>query len=254
MSKTIHAKIKDRIGELPEGSVFVLSDFSDLADPKTVSKTLTRLCQGGGVAKVMRGVFWKPFAFSSEDDDRILRDLSDEYSSDVEVEFVGAGADLPSGAGGAPATPVKTGPDPDSVARALARNNLWQIVPSGDTARHLIGIAPDAPAVWTYITDGAYRTYSYGDTVISFQHASSKFMSQMSEKTAVVIQVIKTYGKDRIPDWLGEKLRQVFRVSDWPVIISESRHTTAWIAAAVRKLSADDRAGRVTEQTPRFQS
>ena len=236
MSKTIHAKIKERIGGLPEGSVFVLSDFSDLADPKTVSKTLTRLCQCGGVAKVMRGVFWKPFAFSPEDDDRILLDLSDEYSGDVEVEFVDGDEGMPVPAAASPVfeTPV---PDPDKVARALARNNLWNIVPSGNTARHLMGIDPEMPEVWTYITDGAYRTYSYGNIVISFQHASARFFSQMSEKTAILVQVIKTFGKDCVPDWLGEKFRSVFRISDWAAVISESRHTTAWIAAAVKKLA-----------------
>ena len=152
MSKSIHGKIREKISDMPEGSVFVLSDFSDIADSKTVSKTLTRLCSAGIIDKVMRGVFWKPFAFSSEDDDRILLDLSDEYSGDIEVEFVDGDEGMPVPAAASPVFEAPV-PDPDKVARALARNNLWNIVPSGYTARHLMGIDPERPEVWTYITE-----------------------------------------------------------------------------------------------------
>lgn len=63
MWNTKHSKIYNilnRIEEMKAGSVFVISDFNDIANDKTASKTLTRLGESKVIAKVFRGVFWKP--------------------------------------------------------------------------------------------------------------------------------------------------------------------------------------------------
>jgi len=211
---------------MPDGSVFVISDFSDLADQKTVSKTLTRLCKSGLAGKVMRGVFWKAGKITEDD---IKLDF-DEEDENIEVDVIDEPAEFIEG----------EGPDPDKVARALARSYLWKLVPSGDTAKHLIGIDSNAPAIWTYITDGAYRVYKYGNTIISFQHASSKFISSMSEKTALLVQVMKCYGKDAMPAGVLEKIKSFYKNSDKAAIISESKNTTSWIASSIRRLFRAD--------------
>ena len=47
---------------MPGGAVISVADFIDLASPKTVSKTLTRICDNGVIHRVMRSIFWKPVA------------------------------------------------------------------------------------------------------------------------------------------------------------------------------------------------
>lgn len=54
-----HSKIYNYIKKKPKGSVFVLSDFYEIAEPKTVSKIMERLTKEGVVSRIRRGVFWK---------------------------------------------------------------------------------------------------------------------------------------------------------------------------------------------------
>ena len=80
-------QIRDRIINAPEGSVFVNSDFADIADNNTIKQSINRLIQEGVLRRVIRGVFEKP-----------------KYSK-LLGEYVAA--------------------DPDAVAKALARCYHW---------------------------------------------------------------------------------------------------------------------------------
>lgn len=60
MWRSQHSQIKKYIKRQPKGTVFVLSDFFEIAEPKTVSKIMERLTKDGVVNRVRRGVFWKP--------------------------------------------------------------------------------------------------------------------------------------------------------------------------------------------------
>ena len=203
--KGCNEAIRTRIAGMPAGSVFVLSDFSDVAGIKTVSKTLTRLCGAGLVEKLSRGVFWKP---------------------------VGSGE-----------------PFPDNVAQALARCNCWTAVPSGDTAKHIAGIEKEAPGNWTYITDGTNRVYDFGGFVITFKHASSRFFGAMSSGTALLVQVIKALGKEALPEAVVNQLYRFFASADPKKLIDESRRTTAWIYASIKKLFAKRQNGPAVQKS-----
>lgn len=194
MWHSLHKQIEIRIENSPESSVFVVSDFADIASPKTVSKTLSRLSENGTLKKVMRGVFWKP-----------------DTSFDK--------------------------PHPDSVARALARENLWRLVPCGDTALHMLGVSDKKnDETWTYITDGTYRNYTYDGIKISFMHASGKAFSAMSERSALLVQVLKAYGKDCISDEALKKIRTLFSPDEITKILQETKHTTEWVYKMIKNM------------------
>ena len=82
-------KIQERIRTAAEGSIFVNSDFADIADTETVRRNLNRLVQSGILRRILKGVYEKP-----------------EYSEMLK-EYVAA--------------------DPDAVAKALARSYHWKI-------------------------------------------------------------------------------------------------------------------------------
>ncbi len=183
-------KLELRIHAMPSGSVFTISDFSELASPKTVSKMLARLEGENGIERVLRGIYWKPDGIHSS-------------------------------------------PSPDRVAKALARENTWQLVPCGATALHLFGLDEKIPEEWTYVTDGTYRNYSYDGKKISFMHTTGKILSTMSEKTALLVQVLKAYGKEHINDEIVAQIASVLKFEDIKKIMEETRHTTEWIANVI---------------------
>ena len=175
------------------GTVMVITDFVDVAQPKTVSKMLTRLEEEGAVERVLRSVYWKP-----------------------------AG--------------IEEGPKPNDVAEALARENSWVLAPSGDTALFLMGLQTEIPPTWTYITSGTYQDYSYGGTRISFTHTNHKFFAAMSKKTRLLVQCLKAFGHEHLSE---EKMKELYRKCrdwNWKAILSETKHATGWVSAAVIRL------------------
>ena len=52
--------IKERISKEADGSVFVLSDFSDIAEASAVRKAITRIENDKTLICIMRGVYYKP--------------------------------------------------------------------------------------------------------------------------------------------------------------------------------------------------
>lgn len=128
---------------------------------------------------------------------------------------------------------VHSSPNPDAVARALARGNTWRLVPCGATALHLFGLSEQTPDEWTYVTDGTYRSYCYDGKKISFMHTTGKLFSTMSEKTALLIQVLKAYGKEQITDEIMARIGSFLNSEERKRIIQETKNTTEWIADVI---------------------
>lgn len=127
-------------------------------------------------------------------------------------------------------------PEPDKVAKALARNNRWKAIPCGETVLYLLGLVSRIPAKWTYITDGTYRSYECGDSLIEFHHTTGDIIHTVSEKTALLIQTLKAYGKDRISDELLITIHNAFKIADPSRIMEESKLAAEWISNAVSRM------------------
>ena len=191
-------QILSRIESMTKGEVFIISDFSDLADEATVRKALSRLEEDGKIRRIMRGVYENPK----------FNDFLGEY--------------------------VK--PHPDKIAKALARNYGWTIVPCGDTALNMLGLSTQVPAVWLYVSDGNYREYTCGNFVIQFKRTANKEISKISFKTALVIQAIKALGKDKITGDVIEKIRSLTTDEEKKQMFVEAKYATAWIYDVIKEI------------------
>lgn len=187
-----------RIESMPKGEVFIISDFSDLADDAAIRKVLSRLEEDGKIRRIMRGVYENPK----------FNDFLGEY--------------------------VK--PHPDKIAKALARNYGWTIVPCGDTALNMLGLSTQVPAVWLYVSDGNYREYTCGNFVIQFKRTTNKEISKISFKTALVIQAIKALGKDKITGDVIEKIRSLTTDTEKEQMFVEAKYATAWIYDVIKEI------------------
>jgi hypothetical protein len=190
--------IRNRIDAAKSGSVFILSDFSDLAEPDAVRKAITRLENDGTLTRVMRGVYYKP-----------------EFNEMLDENVV---------------------PHPDDVAHALARNYGWTIAPCGDTAMNLLGLSEQVPSQWVYVSDGAYREYSYGNATLYFKRTAKKELSNMSPKSALIVQALKTCGKDGVTQKMIEKLRSVTTGDERKALLSETQYATSWIYETIKEI------------------
>lgn len=195
-------KIKKRIAEAEIGSVFVLSDFSDIAETDAVRKAITRIESDKVLVRVMRGVYYKP-----------------EYNALLD-EFVA--------------------PSPDAVAHALARNYGWTIVPCGDTALNLLGLSTQVPSQWVYVSDGAYKEYSFGNTTLKFKRTTNKEISKVSYKTALTIQALKALGKDNVTDAVISRLKKALTRQEKANMLAEAKSATSWVYELIKKICKDE--------------
>ena len=199
MKRPIYLKeIKKKILSAKNDSVFVSTDFTDITDKKTASVCLARLEADGIIKRIFRGIYYKP-----------------EYNVFLE-EYIA--------------------PMPDSVAHALARNNGWTIIPSGDAVLNLLGLSTQVPATWVYMSNGPYKQYTYGNTSIQFKRTTAKETSNISYKTALIIQALKALGKENIDDAAVKKMERALTISEKKAMLEEAKSVTSWIYKYIKIL------------------
>jgi hypothetical protein len=191
-------QIRERIDKVKDGTIFIHADFVDVADAETVRRTLNRLVSEQVLKHVRNGIYEKP-RFS-----KLLQ------------EFVA--------------------PDPNEVAKALARNYHWSIAPSGNTALNLLGLSTQVAAAWSYRSDGPYKTYQINNHRIEFKHRTNKEVSGLSDTTALIIQALKELGRDNIDPSIIEMISSRLSVDDKEAMLREASESTDWIYDMIRKI------------------
>ena len=195
-------KIRDRIEAANEGTVFVAPDFADIADTATIRQNLQRLYRAGVLRRIIRGVYEKP-----------------KYSK-LLCEYVAV--------------------DPDAVAKALARNYHWTIAPCGNTALNLLGLSTQVTAVWSYISDGPYKTYEWNSTKLEFKHRTNKEITGLSYMTSLVIQALKTLGKPNVNDEVIRIISGKLTMEEKNACLKEATESTDWVYDTIRQICRGD--------------
>lgn len=195
-------QIRGNIEKAENGSVFVSTDFTDITDKKTVNMGLIRLADEGLIKKILFGVYYKP-----------------EFS-----KLLGEAV----------------APSPNKVAHALARNFGWTIVPCGDTALNLLGLSTQVPSQWVYVSDGAYKEYTFDNTTIKFKRTTNKEISKVSYKTALTIQALKALGKENITEQVILRLKKILTDEEKEKMLAESKSATAWVLELIKIICKDE--------------
>ena len=195
-------QIRGNIEKAENGSVFVSTDFTDITDKKTVNMGLIRLADEGLIKKILFGVYYKP-----------------EFS-----KLLGE----------------TVAPSPNKVAHALARNFGWTIVPCGDTALNILGLSTQVPSQWVYVSDGAYKEYTFDNTTIKFKRTTNKEISKVSYKTALTIQALKALGKENITEQVILRLKKILTDEEKEKMLAESKSATSWVLELIKVICKDE--------------
>lgn len=196
-------QIKDRIENAVDGTIFVNSDFVDIARQETVRRYLNRLTQEGVLRRILNGVYEKP-----------------KYSKLLN-EYVAA--------------------DPNAVAKAIARNYHWTITPCGNMAINLLGLSTQVTACWSYISDGPYKTYEWNSTKLVFKHRTNKEITGLSYMTRLIIQALKTLEKPNITQDIIDILSKRLTVDEKQACLKEAKESTDWIYSTIKEICRGNR-------------
>lgn len=194
----IYQEIKKRISVADAGSIFLTTDFVDLASLATIRKCLGRQVEEKTIRRILDGVYEKP----------VYSNLLEEY--------------IPA--------------DPEAVAYAIAKNYHWTIAPCGDVALNKLGLSTQVPVVWSFISDGPYREFSWDNIKITFKHRANRRISLMSKQTTMVVEAIKTLGKDGIDEKIISTLKHKLPNDEKKNILIEATGVSEWIYEVLRKV------------------
>lgn len=200
MPGKLYDEIKNRIALYEDGDIFFTTDFKDIATLATIRKCLGRQVEAGAIRRVMDGIYEKP-----------------KYSK-VLGEYIPT--------------------DPEKVANALAKKYHWTISPCGDVALNKLGLSTQVPVVWSYVSDGPYREFTWDNIILSFKHKTNREISLMSHVSIMVIEAVKTLGKDNCDENAIAILRSRLSREEKDVLLKDATDTASWIFDIVRKVCA----------------
>ncbi len=196
-------QVKKRIQNAKNGSVFVPSDFFDIAESVKINMCLDRLQETGDLERVMWGIYVKP-----------------RFSKLINKNIP---------------------PRIDDIAKAMARNYGWTIVPCGDTALNMLGLSTQVTAVWLYVSDGPYKIYEVDGMTLKFRHTDNKNeLNNISYKSALVVQALKTLGKDNATDKELRSISKIMTSDEKKQMLNETKRVTAWVYDLIRKICKEN--------------
>ena len=206
-------QVRKRIENKSPGSVFIPSDFFDIAEAVKINMCLNRLKESGELINITRGIFAKP-----------------RYSTLLKKNVP---------------------PHSDDIAKAIARNYGWTIVPCGDTALNMLGLSTQVPAVWLYVSDGPYKKYNLDGISLQFKHTDNKNeIIDVSYNAALIIQALKALGKDNIKEDHIHHLAKKLTSEEKQTILTECQRITAWVYEIIKRICTEDTNERCSKIKP----
>lgn len=161
-----------KIKKAKGGSLFFIDDFVAFGNAKAVGKAMERLVKSGELHRVAKGIYVRPVK------DKVL------------------GIVLPG---------------IEDIAEAIRKRDKARIVPTGSYAMYKLGLTTQVPMNVVYYTDSTPRKVKVGKQTINFKRASARNLSAIGDISKLVIQALKTIGKDKVTEEELRKIRELLK-------------------------------------------
>ncbi|RBQ28756.1 DUF6088 family protein [Aliarcobacter vitoriensis] len=133
-------------------------------------------------------------------------------------------------------------PDIDEVARAYARKFNWKIEVSGDTALNILDLSTQIQAKYIYLSNGTNRSYKlFNNMEIEFKKAPLKDIGFKYKESSLIVQALKTLGKEHITNEIIEKIRNQIDFKMYDKILNDTKTSTVWIYEAIKQICKDNK-------------
>lgn len=159
MIETTENQVLDKVSRSARGTVFFADNFINIANAKTVAKSLERLVQSGKLHRVATGMYVRP----------------------VDDEIIG--------------TVI---PSIEEIAAAIAKRDKSRTVPTGSYALYKLGLTTQVPLNVVYYTDASPRKIKVGQQTITFKKASARNLAAIGDISKLAIQALRTIGKGNV--------------------------------------------------------
>ena len=190
MAETTEIQILKRISKAGRGVLFFNDSFINFGSSDTVRQALARLVAKGELERVATGIYVRPQTDS----------------------VIG-----------------KVTPGIEAIAKAIAKRDKARIVPTGIYALNRLGLSTQVPMNVIYLTDGAARKIKIGNRSIVFKKATPKNVAAVGEISRLLIQALRTIGKDKVTEEEIKKIQQLLMKEKPTRLEHDIRLAPAWI-------------------------
>lgn len=190
-------QILKRISKARRGVLFFTENFVRFGTPDAVRQALGRLVKRGELDRVTTGIY-----------------VRSEYDPVI----------------------GKITPGIEDIARAIAKRDKARIVPTGDYALHKLGLTTQVPMKVVFLTDGSARKITIGKRSITFKKASPKNVAAVGEISSLVIQALRTIGKDELTEEQRLKIDALLRKEKPTKLEHDMRLAPAWIREIIKPI------------------
>jgi hypothetical protein len=196
MTIPIEIQLLTKIRKAKRGTLFFIENFISNSNTKTVGKTLERLVTKGELMRVSTGIYTRP----------------------VKSSLFGY-----------------VTPGIEEIAKAIAKRDKARIVPTGAFALHILGLTTQVPVNVVYLTDGASRKIRLGKQTIIFKKVVPKNLAAIGHLSRLVIQALKTLGKNNITLETEKKILDILRKEKNTFLEQDIRLAPEWIRQIMKK-------------------
>lgn len=193
-------KIKNIIKKSDPDSIFIASDFTNIANNEVIRKNLSLLTKRGFINRISHGLYMKP-KYSKLTNEPIPLDI-------------------------------------DKVANAIARNHGWKIIPFGQTALNILGLSNQVPVTHEYLSDGPYRSYKIDGYYVNFKHRANKDLNNIPYKIALIISAIRAIGETNVTSNHIEIIKSKLTTEEEKQILDNTKYITRWIRTVLETVVA----------------
>ena len=196
-------KLLSRVYGNGRGYAFSSSDFIDKLSINNIDKALSSLTKKEKIRRIARGIYDYP-----------------KYSELLQKEL---------------------SPDIEQVARAYARKFNWKIEVSGDTALNILGLSTQVVGKYTYLSNGSNKNYKLKNgSTIEFKKTSLKNIGFKHKESSLIVQALKTLGKDRVDETTIKAIREKIEPSKFQKILNDTKSATVWIYETIKLICKAD--------------
>jgi len=197
MNISVEEQILVKIKKAKKGTLFFNENFVSKANSDAVRKALERLVKASEIIRISSGVYVRPQT------DPIIGQLL---------------------------------PSIDAVVKAIAKRDKARIVPTGSYALNKIGLSTQVPMNVVYLTDGAPRKITIFGRKVLLKKTSPKNLSAIGEISQLVIQALRTLGKDNITEAEIAHIQTLLRNEKPTRLEHDFRLAPAWIREIIRPI------------------
>jgi Family of unknown function (DUF6088) len=196
MTDTVESRVLKKIKSAQWGTIFFVENFLFIGNAKAVNKALERLVDKNDVTRVATGIYTRPKK------NKLLGFIT---------------------------------PTVEEIATAIAKRDKARIVPTGSYALNALGLSTQVPLKAVYLTDGAARKIIVGKRTIQFKRATPKNLSAKGSISRLVIQALKSIGKDKVSIDEERKVLKLLRKENPEYLEHDILLAPEWIRKIMRR-------------------